>query len=216
MANREHRVCRRKEFVKNHIGSIWYTVRHLLPVPTRTAALGRAQAPQESLLRQRDSTTSSGGNRICLSATRRTCKAAITDHNRERMPRKLLASPARKRNARIVPFFICEQLLQPDRSRYRTYRLKKERGERLLKDALPFSPISTGHSPRPMYYFNPMQTSNPVPRISLPITGEAVAICVVRAAPAIAPFRYFGISLKAGREGAEPPGQKINNGQESE
>lgn len=195
MANRERRVCRRKEFVKNHIGSIRYTVRPLLLVPTRTAALGRAQAPPESLLRQRDSTTSSGGNRICLSATGRTVK---------------------RRSLRNAPFFICEQLLQHDRSRYRTYRLKKERGERLSTDALPFSPISTGHSPRPMYYFNPMQTSNPVPRISLPITGEAVAICVVRAAPAIALFRYFGISLKAGREGAEPPEQKINNGQESE
>lgn len=213
MVNREYRVRRHKEFVKNYLGSIRCAVwlMHM-----RTAAFGKAQAFPESLLRQRDCITSSGGNRICLSATRRTCKAAITDRSRERMPRRLLSSPARKRNARIVPFFICEQLLQPDRSRYRTHWPKKERGERLLKDALPFSPISTGHSPRPMYYFKPMQTSNPVPRISLPITGEAVAICVVRAAPTIAPFRYFGISLKAGREGTEPPGRKINNGQKPE
>lgn len=194
--NREHRICRRKEFVKNHIGSIRYTVRPLLLVPTRTAALGRAQAPPESLLRQRDSTTSIG--------------------RESHLPFGNRADAVKRRSLRTAPFFICEQLLQHDRSRYRTYRQKKERGERLLKDALPFSPISTGHSPRPMYYFYPMQTSNPVPRISLPITGEAVAICVVRAAPAIAPFRYFGISLKAGREEAEPPGRKINNGQESE
>lgn len=190
--NRKDSVCGHKESVKNHIRSIRFP---LSLIRMRTGALGRAQVSPKFLLRRRDSITSSGRNRICLSATRRTVK---------------------RRSRRTAPFFICEQLLQPDRSRYGTYWSKKERGERLLKDALPFSPISTGHSPRPMYYFNPMQTSNPVPRISLPITGEAVAICAVRAAPAIAPFRYFGISLKAGREGAEPTGRKINNGQKPE